>query len=69
MYTTDDLAALQRALASGELRVSFADGRSVEYRSIKEIKEAMSTVSATLGSETRTTPRVRQVNVNMDPGF
>ncbi len=38
--TATDIAAIDRAIASGELHVSFADGRSVTYRSIDELKKA-----------------------------
>ena len=42
-YTTDQLQALQDALASGALRVRFQD-RDVEYRSIAELKTAIAEV-------------------------
>jgi hypothetical protein len=67
-YTTDDQTALQRALVSGELRVAFSDGRSVEYRSIREIKEALAVVNTTLNASSGK-KRIRQVQVNMEPGF
>ena len=38
--TQQDLDSLQRALVSGELRVSF-QGRTVEYRSVAEIQRAL----------------------------
>ena len=41
-YTEAHLTALKQALATGERRVSFGD-RSVEYRSIDELKAAIRT--------------------------
>jgi hypothetical protein len=38
-YTIDDLHAIERAIASGELTVSYKD-RSVTYRSIEELRMA-----------------------------
>jgi hypothetical protein len=39
-YTLEQLEALEAALARGERRVTFAD-KTVEYRSIEEIKDAI----------------------------
>lgn len=39
--TQGQIDALEKALASGALRVSFPEGGSVEYRSIAELKEAI----------------------------
>jgi len=38
-FTTADLAAVDRAIVSGELRVKYRD-REVEYRSIAELQKA-----------------------------
>jgi hypothetical protein len=66
-YTTDQLQALQNALASGELRVRFTD-REVEYRSVEELKAAIREVQIALGIDPNT-PRVRQVRVYTDKGL
>ncbi len=58
-YTQTQLDALQAALASGELRVSY-DNKTVEYRSVAEIKIAIAEVSAAL-AEAAGTGRPRQV--------
>jgi len=65
-YTQSQLAALQEALASGELRVRFAD-REVTYRSVQELKDAIATVQASLEAESGT--RIRQHRVYTDKGF
>lgn len=46
-YTTTQLDALKRALATGERRVSFGD-KTVEYRSVEELQAAIRTVEAEL---------------------
>jgi hypothetical protein len=66
-YTTDQLQALQNALASGERRVRFAD-REVEYRSVEELKAAIREAQASLGIDPDT-PRVRHVRVYTDKGL
>jgi hypothetical protein len=68
-YTNDDLAALERGLSSPELRVTFTDGRSIEYRSIGELREAIAEVKASLASAGSGKRRVRRVVVSMEPGF
>ena len=42
-YTTTELDALKRALATGERRVSFGD-KTIEYRSVEELQTAIRTV-------------------------
>ena len=39
-YTQDQLTALESALAKGERRVTFGD-KTVEYRSVEELRVAM----------------------------
>lgn len=47
-WTDADLQAVETAIATGERRVSFADGRSVEYRSVAELVEARTLIRAAL---------------------
>jgi len=47
-YTLDDLEALESALASGAKRVEYND-RTVEFRSVRELKEAIQLVKKDLG--------------------
>ena len=68
-YTPEHLAALERALATGEHRVSFGD-RTVEYRTVDELIAAIGVVRRGLeeqaiasGSVRR---RPRRVVVNTD---
>lgn len=48
-FTTDDLAALDAAIASGELTVSH-NGRTVTYRSISDLLKARATVAAEIAA-------------------
>jgi len=61
------LVALQWALANGERRVSLAD-KSVEYRSVAELKAAIRTVAAALARDAGAPP-VRQIRVTTSKGF
>lgn len=60
-YTTTQLDALKRALATGERRVSFGD-KTVEYRSVEELQSAIRTVKAELARGAGTS-RNRQIRV------
>lgn len=66
-YTETDLLELKKALKNSERRVSFGD-RSVEYRSIEELKSAIREVEADL---TRATGKrkSRQIRVTTQKGF
>ena len=66
-YTTNQLDALKRALATGERRVSFGD-KTVEYRSVEELQEAIRTVEAELARRAGT-PAKRQIRVTTAKGF
>ena len=51
-FTTADLSAINRAIATGELTVEYHD-RRVTYRSITELKQAKAIIEAALGTFTR----------------
>lgn len=48
-FTTDDLEAIRRAIASGERSVQFAD-RSVTYRSMEELLSAETRIASELSA-------------------
>ncbi|EXI92824.1 MAG: hypothetical protein AW12_00304 [Candidatus Accumulibacter sp. BA-94] len=50
-YSNEQLVALQKALATGEKRVTFGD-KTVEYRSIEELREAIREVERNLFEQT-----------------
>jgi hypothetical protein len=68
-FTTEQLAALERALATGEQRVTFGD-RTVEYRSIDELIAAIGVVRRDLAEQAIASGtarrRPRRVVVNTD---
>ena len=68
-YTSEQLAALERALATGEQRVTFGD-RTVEYRSVDELIAAISVVRRGLEEQAiaagTVKRRPRRVVVNTD---
>jgi len=55
--TESDLDPLLSALAAGELSVRTADGRSVTYRSVDELLQAISAVRAEIASTSTTARR------------
>lgn len=71
-YTPEQLQALHDALAKGERRVSFGD-KTVEYRSVEELKAAIREVEAALHLDAVATglwPRSpRQIRVDTRKGF
>lgn len=66
-YTTTQLDALKRALATGERRVSFGD-KTVEYRSVEELQAAIRTVEAEIARNAGASPK-RQIRVTTAKGF
>ena len=43
-YTSDDLVTLERAVASGVMRVRYSDGKEVTYRSTDELMRVIAAV-------------------------
>ena len=66
-YTTTQLDALKRALATGERRVGFGD-KTVEYRSVEELQAAIRTVEAEIARNAGASPK-RQIRVTTAKGF
>ncbi|QDX23814.1 hypothetical protein FP568_23180 [Pandoraea pnomenusa] len=66
-YTTAQLDALKRALATGERRVSFGD-KTVEYRSVEELQVAIRTIEAELARSVGRSTK-RQIRVTTDKGL
>ena len=71
-YTEDQLSALEAALAKGEKRVTFGD-KTVEYRSVEELKDAIRAVERGLSAQAANTglipPAPRQIRVLTGKGF
>ena len=66
-YTDQQLQTLKDALASGTLRVRFAD-REITYRSVDELKAAISAVEIELAKNSGALPN-RQIRVYTEKGF
>lgn len=70
-YTQEQLDALEAALAKGERRVSFGD-KSVEYRTVEELRLAIRDVKRGLNEQAAGTgfwPRApRQIRVTTTKG-
>ena len=71
-YTEDQLTVLETALAKGEKRVTFGD-KTVEYRSVEELKEAIRAVERGLAEQAAQTglipPPARQIRLTTTKGF
>lgn len=63
-WTQTDLDTIKGALASGELSVTFEDGRRVEYRSTADLLLVKRSIESELSasSATRLSPRHQQAN-------
>ena len=65
MFTEAHRDALREAIASGVLRVSY-DGRTVEYRSLAELRSTLREVEVALDPARRVT---RQIRIIADKGL
>lgn len=65
-YSTEQLAALEAALAKGEKRVTFGD-KTVEYRSIEELLQAIREVERDLFEQTEIRAS-RQIRITTSKG-
>jgi len=55
-WTSSDADTLRAAIASGAKLVQYADGRRVEYQTIKEMIAAIATIEAAIAAATPTSP-------------
>lgn len=60
-YTIAQRDALRQAIVSGVLRLSY-DGRTVEYRSMAELKSALNEVESALARDSGK-PQTRQIKI------
>lgn len=60
-YTTTQRDALKQAIVSGVLRLSY-DGKTIEYRSMNELKAALNEVEAALARDAGD-PQTRRVKI------
>ncbi len=52
MFTSEDVATLKLAMATGVSEVRYADGRQVRYRSLAEMREALLMMQAEMAPST-----------------
>ena len=71
-YTEAQLQALRDSLARGEKRVTFGD-KTVEYRTVEELKQAIAEVEAAMHKDAVSTglyPRApRQIRITTNKGL
>ena len=60
-YTTTQRDTLKQAIASGVLRISY-DGKTVEYRSMTELKAALNEVETALSRDSGD-PQTRRIKI------
>ncbi len=66
-YTLEHAQALREAIASGEHRVTY-DGKTIEYRTVSDLKLALAEVEAGLALDSGKT-KTRQIRVTTSKGF
>ncbi|WP_310645252.1 phage head-tail joining protein [Limnohabitans sp.] len=66
-YTEQHLQALREALASGEHRVTY-DGKSVEYRSVVDLKAAIAEVESQI-ARAAGKRKSRQIRISTSKGL
>ncbi len=66
-YTEQHLQTLREALASGEHRVTY-DGKSVEYRSVVDLKAAIAEVEAQI-ARAAGKRKSRQIRISTSKGL
>jgi hypothetical protein len=66
-WTGTDLARIDAAIASGVKEVRLANGRTVVYQSIDDLRKARTEILTYLGSQS--SPPVRQLRVFTDKGW
>ena len=58
-FTSSDLAAVDAAIASGQLTIRSADGKMVTYRSMGELKEARALILVDIAAQRPASTRAR----------
>lgn len=63
-YTIEQRDALRRAIASGVLRLSY-DGKTVDYRSMDELRAALNEVESALARD-QGRPHTRRIKIHAE---
>lgn len=56
-FTATDLAAIETAIATGAMRVKFADGREVTYQTADELLRVRSAMMSDINASSATPPQ------------
>lgn len=67
-FTTTDLATVEAALATGALRVRYADGREVTYQNAADLLRVRATILGEIAAASATRPP-RSTLVRFDRGY
>lgn len=67
-YTTDDLTTIERAIASGQLRVRLSDGSELQYQSTADLMRVRALIANSVASGT-TAPTVRRIRIYTSKDF
>lgn len=67
-YTQADIDAIKRAIASSTDTVTFSDGRSVRYKSNKDMMDALALAQREVAAADGRRP-VRRIRVITDKGY
>lgn len=60
-FTQTDIDALKEAIGSGALKVRYADGREVQYRSLAEMREILRMMSDDVSGSGSSSPVIRTI--------
>jgi hypothetical protein len=60
-YTSEDLTKVEAAIASGVMRVRYADGKQVDYQSVADLIKARDLIKRTLEAVAGTRPSYRDI--------
>ena len=67
-YTTSDLTNIERAIASGQLRIRLSDGSEVQYQSTEQLLKARAVMASALANGTAA-PTVRRIRIFTSKDF
>ena len=68
-YTADDLTTIERAIASGQSSVRFADGRELTHAPMDALLRARSEIRIDLAGQASGTPVTRRIRIYTSKDF
>lgn len=67
-YTTDDLSIIERAIASGQLRIRLSDGSEIQYQNTSDLMRVRALIESGLANVS-TAPTVRRIRIFTNKDF